>query len=105
MRVTDLDEFAEFDIMRPFWPMHPDHQEPEGRNYETYREMLDRTGQRRYNLERITAELRKHEGTEWFQAVIGRLGRIGVVFPAYIKHPLVSDMRDYIDQWKKAQDD
>ncbi|GAB3192015.1 hypothetical protein [Nesterenkonia suensis] len=105
MRVTDLEEFAESEIMQPYWPGHPDHQKPEGRDYESYREMLTRTGQRRYSLERVTDELRKHEDSEWFRMVINRLGCIGIVFPAYVQHPLVSDMRRYLDRWRSEKND
>lgn len=77
MRVVDLEGFAFAHIWRPFWPLWTGI--PGSRVGDSLPITLERTA------EIITT------GTspEWAEPTLDRLRRIGVVFPAWIRHPLV----------------
>ena len=98
-KVTDLEKFVFEHVWRPYWALHPDANNTSG-NPERYE---DRFGKKRHTLMQTNTFLR--ENHEYRAHVIGRLARIGVWFPDYIKHPLVSNVRDWIDEWNRAHVD
>lgn len=102
MRVTDLETFAEEEIWSPYWPMHPDADQT-SRGPERYREGLKRMGIRRHSLDDTLLHLR--ELPNFRERVINRLGAIGIVFPAYVQHPLADYIKEQIQEWRKTNDD
>lgn len=86
MRVTDLEKFALDQIYRPYWLGHPANA-AHGWGGELKRLPFD--------LDATAAQLR--ESGEWQMCVIGRLAAIGVTFPSYIQHPLVTVLRELMD--------
>lgn len=82
MRVTDLDEFANTHIAAPYEPVMP----------------LTVTIENPDDAYRALTEYRE---TEWAQYVINRLNRIGVTFPSYITHPLVTLIEREADLYRE----
>lgn len=76
MRVTDLEKFALEQIWRPYQGMC---------GLCEYEPRLERLPM---SLEETAAQLLTD--TEWSRCVVGRLAGIGITFPSYISHPLVT---------------
>jgi len=97
LRVTDLEEFSFDHIWRPYWPSYNRGDLPRPADV--------------HGLARLTKAPRDLDGTanalmvddEWSQLVINRLGRIGVDFPAWMRHPLVDVVRESIEDWQFAR--
>ena len=100
MKVTDLEEFAKNQIWRPYWPMHAEAETTDDGHWRDFDEWWRET---RPNLRTTLEMLRLRPDVR--KAVVNRLSRIGVRFPSYIKHPLVTDMRDWLDAHRKEQND
>lgn len=90
MRVTDLDEFTNTHIVLPYKPEMPSTVAIKNPD-DAYRALTD------------------HRYTQWAQYVINRLNLIGVTFPRYITHPLVTliehEANLYRERNREAQKD
>lgn len=88
MRVTDLDKFTNTHIVSPYKPVMPPTVAIKNPD-DAYRALTD------------------HRDTKWAQYVINRLNRIGVTFPPYITHPLVTLIEHeadlYCERTREAQ--
>lgn len=82
MRVTDLDEFTTTHIVLPYEPVMPPTVTIKNPD-DAYRALTD------------------HRDTTWAQYVIYRLNLIGVTFPRYITHPLVTLIEHEADLYRE----
>jgi hypothetical protein len=97
MRVTDLEKFAFEEVMRPFWPTLQEEL-PEGDwRRQAFRipwegEGFNHVGgyRTREHAIHVVAELLERGPEEWRTSVFKRLYRMGVQFPDYIQHQLVT---------------
>lgn len=92
-KVTDLEEFAFAQIWRPYWPMHPDAPpHVAGTTPESYGDRL------RHTLTETVKTLQ--DNPAFREAVIGRLWRMSICFPAYVNHPLAEYIKQQVKEAK-----
>ena len=73
IKITDLEKFAFEEIIRP---------------YKDFLELENRPEKNPYTLEEISSKL--INDLEWSELVLTRIFDIGVYFPSYINHPIVT---------------
>ena len=90
MKVTDLEEFAKQHCWQPYWPGMPEADEfgPSNDDFRIWWSLNKPSLMDTYYM--------LHERDEIREMAVGRLARIGVTFPDYIQHPLVTAMRDWL---------